>query len=157
MFNMNLWKGFKLATMINSSSGLPYNITTGFDDNDDTVSNDRPAGVGRNSARGDGRWDVGGRLSWAFGFGQRKGCRTRRNARHHDSDHRRSWRRRADGRLQWWPEDKRWRMELYLAGTNLFNHVNLAGTAACSLRRSSVEPTSAGAPRKLELGMRFGF
>ena len=33
MFNMNLWKGFKLATIVNSSSGLPYNITTGFDDN----------------------------------------------------------------------------------------------------------------------------
>ena len=69
---MNLWKGFKLATSVNGSSGLPYNITTGFDDNRDTVSNDRPAGVGRNSARGDGRWDVGARLSWAFGFGQRK-------------------------------------------------------------------------------------
>ena len=54
MLNMNLWKGFKLATTVNSSSGPPYNVTTGFDDNHDTVSNDRPAGVGRNSARGEG-------------------------------------------------------------------------------------------------------
>ena len=33
-------------------SKLPYNITTGADDNRDTQTNDRPAGVGRNSARG---------------------------------------------------------------------------------------------------------
>ena len=38
--------------MVNSNSGLPYNITTGFDDNDDTVSNDRPAGVGRDTRVG---------------------------------------------------------------------------------------------------------
>ena len=29
-------------------SALPYNVTTGRDDNGDTVSNDRPAGVTRN-------------------------------------------------------------------------------------------------------------
>ncbi len=98
MFNMNLWKGFKLATMVNSSSGLPYNITTGFDDNHDTVSNDRPAGVARNSARGDGRWDVGGRLSWGFGFGQRRDS-GRRNTHDHDPHDRRPGRRRTDGRL----------------------------------------------------------
>ena len=71
MFNMDLWKGLKLASSLSASSGLPYNVTTGFDDNDDTVSNDRPAGVSRNSARGGARWEVGGRVSWGFGFGRR--------------------------------------------------------------------------------------
>ena len=74
MFNMDLWKGFKLATSFNASSGSPYNITTGRDDNRDTVSNDRPDGVRRNAARGAARWDASARLSWAFGFGQRKGA-----------------------------------------------------------------------------------
>ena len=31
MLNTNLWHGFKLARMVNSSSGLPYNVTTGTD------------------------------------------------------------------------------------------------------------------------------
>jgi hypothetical protein len=157
MFNMNLWKGFKLATMINSNSGLPYNITTGFDDNDDTVSNDRPAGVGRNSARGDGRWDVGGRLSWAFGFGQRKGSGPGgtpvimiRTIGGPGGD-------APMGGFSGGSEDKRWRMELYLAGTNLFNHVNPMGYTGVLTSPFFGEPTSAGAPRKLELGMRFGF
>ena len=74
MFNMNLWKGFKLATSFSGNSAPPYNITTGRDDNNDTVSNDRPAGVGRNAARAADRWDLGARLSYTFGFGQRPGA-----------------------------------------------------------------------------------
>ena len=48
---MNLWKGLKLATSFNGNSAPPYNITTGHDDNNDTVSNDRPAGVAATAAR----------------------------------------------------------------------------------------------------------
>lgn len=36
------------------SSGQPLNVTTGRDDNGDTIFNDRPAGVGRNSERTSG-------------------------------------------------------------------------------------------------------
>jgi TonB dependent receptor len=37
---------------IQASSNRPYNITTGFDDNHDTNTNDRPAGVRRNTGIG---------------------------------------------------------------------------------------------------------
>jgi hypothetical protein len=33
-------------------SGSPFNMTSGFDDNGDTVVNDRPPGVTRNTLRG---------------------------------------------------------------------------------------------------------
>jgi hypothetical protein len=39
-------------TNFNFNTGRPYNITTGSDDNHDTVPNDRPSGVARNSATG---------------------------------------------------------------------------------------------------------
>ena len=39
------------ASSFNGSSAPPLTIRTGFDDNGDLVFNDRPAGVGRNSAR----------------------------------------------------------------------------------------------------------
>ena len=45
------WR-IQAGTLIAARSKLPYNITTGADDNRDTQTNDRPAGVGRNSARG---------------------------------------------------------------------------------------------------------
>ncbi len=50
-----------LAPVLFLSSGQPLNVTTGRDDNGDTIFNDRPAGVGRNSARtaGFAQFDLG--------------------------------------------------------------------------------------------------
>jgi hypothetical protein len=62
--------GFRSNLNMRYESGTPYNITTGFDDNGDDVINDRPAGVGRNSARGDGQLNVDLRLSWQKSIGQ---------------------------------------------------------------------------------------
>src|SRR6185295_9931507 len=44
-------------------SGKPYNITTGFDDNGDSITNDRPAGVDRNSGSGPSFFDMSFNLS----------------------------------------------------------------------------------------------
>ena len=57
------------ATSLRVQSGMPYNITTGRDDNGDTVSNDRPAGVTRNTGLGRAQIDLGLRLSWSVAFG----------------------------------------------------------------------------------------
>jgi hypothetical protein len=40
---------FNLSPMITASSGSPFSITTGFDENGDTNLNDRPAGLARNA------------------------------------------------------------------------------------------------------------
>lgn len=42
--------GINLSPFVNATSGAPYNITTGSDDNGDTSFNDRPAGLARNAA-----------------------------------------------------------------------------------------------------------
>ena len=47
----------------------PTTITTGLDDNGDTVFNDRPAGVARNSARGAGQVTADLRLTRSFNLG----------------------------------------------------------------------------------------
>jgi hypothetical protein len=155
MFNMNLWKGFKLASSFNSNSGLPYNLTTGFDDNHDTVSNDRPAGVGRNSARGDGRWDLGARLSWATGFGTRSASgggtptimiRTIGGPAE-----------TSMGGFSGGADDKRVRVEIYLAANNVLNHMNPLNYSGVMTSPFFRSPTAAGNPRKLEVGMRVGF
>ena len=43
LVNLPLVARFRLATSLRVQSALPYNITTGHDDNGDTVSNDRPS------------------------------------------------------------------------------------------------------------------
>jgi hypothetical protein len=46
--------GIDVAPVLFLSSGQPLNVTTGRDDNGDTLFNDRPAGVARNSERTSG-------------------------------------------------------------------------------------------------------
>ena len=50
------------------SSGPPFNITTGFDKNHDTVANHRPPGVTRNTGQGPGFASVDLRSSKVFRF-----------------------------------------------------------------------------------------
>src|SRR5262249_9120374 len=45
----DLPRGLKLTPSLSASSGAPFNISTGLDDNHDTQFNDRPPGVGRNA------------------------------------------------------------------------------------------------------------
>ena len=49
--SMEVPYGFRLSPFVIISSGQPYNITTGTDDNGDGHLKDRPAGVGRNAGR----------------------------------------------------------------------------------------------------------
>lgn len=51
-------------------SALPYNVTTGTDDNGDLNVNDRPPGVSRNSERGESAWTIDLRLAKVFDLGQ---------------------------------------------------------------------------------------
>jgi hypothetical protein len=58
--------GFRFGTVTVLNSGIPFNITTGFDNNRDTVANDRPPGVDRNTGRGPGFAAVDVHLSKSF-------------------------------------------------------------------------------------------
>ena len=58
--------GFRFGTVVVWNSGIPFNITTGFDNNHDAVANDRPRGVDRNTGRGPGFAAVDAHLSKSF-------------------------------------------------------------------------------------------
>jgi hypothetical protein len=62
--NLNANIGF------NASSAQPYTIKTGIDTNRDLVFNDRPDGIGRNSARGSSQWTMNGYFSYGWSFGK---------------------------------------------------------------------------------------
>lgn len=54
------------------TSATPLTILTGFDDNGDLVFNDRPAGVGRNSARTVATWNSSANFMYAFTLGRKQ-------------------------------------------------------------------------------------
>jgi hypothetical protein len=58
--------GFKFGMGGRYRTALPYNVTTGFDDNRDQIVNDRPAGMGRNAARGADVWTLDMRVAKSF-------------------------------------------------------------------------------------------
>lgn len=155
MINFDVFRGLRVGTVFNASSATPYNITTGFDDNGDSVSNDRPEGVRRNSARGKGQWNLGTRLSWGFGFGKRpeSGQQTGRPRMVRigpDSDVLGAMPGAMGG-------NNRYRMEFYMQANNLFNHANLTGFSGVQTSPFFGQPTSALPGRRIETGMRFSF
>jgi hypothetical protein len=60
---LDLPKRFRVGSILTLASGVPFDITTGFDDNADRVVNDRPIGVRRNSGRAPGFAQLDLRLS----------------------------------------------------------------------------------------------
>jgi hypothetical protein len=65
--------GLWMATVLTARSALPYNLTTGTDDNrDGNPSTDRPPGVSRNSGRGATFCQGDLRITKTFAFGVRR-------------------------------------------------------------------------------------
>ena len=145
--------GFGISTIFQATSALPYNITTGFDNNGDTIINDRPLGVGRNSARGASRWEIGSRLSWGRDFGpeqQQTGAPQIRMVRIGGGDG-------AAAPSIGMGSTKKYRLEFYAQAFNLLNHANLGVFSGVQTSPFFGQATSAQAPRRMELGLRFNF
>jgi hypothetical protein len=154
--NVTLWRGLRLGTTLQASSATPYNITTGFDDNADTVINDRPRGVNRNSARGSGRHNANLRLSYGFGWGQPRepagggGPQVRIFRGGEGSDILGSMGSFGAG-------NKRYRVEFYVQAFNAFNNTNLSTFSGVLTSPFYGQATAALPGRRTETGMRFSF
>lgn len=160
--NMPLFLGVRLGLTATARSGTRYNVTTGRDDNGDTIFNDRPAGVGRNSETGKGMWDAAARVSYAFGFGerpagpagpagpmvvvQRLGPGGGGGAGE-----------LLGGMMGGGAENKRVRVELFVSAQNLLNTVNPFGYSGVLTSPFYGQPTAAMPGRRIDIGMRVGF
>ena len=151
--NVPLAGRFRLGTSVRLQSALPYNITTGRDDNGDTISNDRPAGVTRNTGRGRAQADIGARLSWSIGFGVRPAGGVQgpqvRILRGDSAD--------PLSGMGGGDMNKRYSVELYAQSYNLLNHTNALNFSGVMTSPFFGQATSAAAPRRVELGARFTF
>jgi hypothetical protein len=151
--NVPLGRRFRLASSFRAQSALPYNITTGRDDNGDTASNDRPAGVTRNTGRGDAHIDLGLRLGWNIGFGGAAPPPAGPQVRivRGDSADPLSSMGGGDG------QTRRFGIELYVQAYNALNHVNALNYSGVLTSPFFGQATSAGPARRVEIGTRFTF
>jgi hypothetical protein len=131
-------------------SASPYNITTGRDDNGDGLFNDRPAGVSRNSGRGSGHVDVGGRVSYAWTFGAERSGGPQTGALGGLSG-------MAEAFMGGGAGTGRYRLEIFLSGQNVLNRANYVGHSGVSTSPFFGQPTNITSPRSVQVGARFGF
>jgi hypothetical protein len=147
------WLGLRAAVVIQAASGIPFNVTTGHDENVDGITTDRPKGVARNTGASTSLKPINElraeeglppvrsleeptfsqvdlKLSRPFGLRSPGGSPTAR----------------ATGG------------EFYLQVFNLLDRFN-AGTleGSATSRRFGMPTSLAGPPRTLELGMKLQF
>jgi hypothetical protein len=145
--NNQIIKNLLIAINVNGASGAPYTIRTGLDDNGDLVFNDRPPGVGRNTARGDWHWTLNTMTGYVFAFG-----------------------RAAGGPpgiaviggggapvVQSVDAGPRYRVQFFVQTQNLTNRANYVGYSGTQTSPFFGQPTSVLGTRKVESGINFSF
>jgi hypothetical protein len=176
MFNSAVGLGVRAGLQAQYSSAPPYTITTGRDDNGDTVFNDRPAGVERNSARGADQWNVSLRLNRSFNLGGLMGAGgggpimiggPMTGGAGAQAAPIAAQRGPGGGGGEGGPvmremimdgsTPSRYRLDLFAQVSNLFNTTNLNGFIGNQLSPYFGRATSAAAPRRLELGASLSF
>jgi hypothetical protein len=117
------------------------------------VSNDRPAGVTRNTGIGSTQIDLGLRLSWSVAFGGAAPPPAGPQVRlvRGDSADPLSGMGGMEG------AGKRYALELYVQAYNALNHFNAMNFSGVVGSPFFGQPTAAGAPRRIEVGGRMGF
>lgn len=120
----------RLGTIWNFTSGRPFDITTGRDDNGDTTANDRPAGITRNTGRAAGFARVDVRFAKSFAVPQ-----PFPQARKNDEA----------------------TVELNIDAFNVFNHTNPTDYIGVQTSPFFGQPTTAARARTLQFSLRYRF
>lgn len=168
--------GIRLGFNMQMASAAPYNITTGLDDNGDTVFADRARGIGRNSGRGAGTVNASLRINKSFGFGGAAagpgrppmmppggGAAATRTPRAGASAYAQRGMGGGPGGGGDGPQimimeggNQRYRLDVYAQLSNVFNYVNYNTFVGNQLSPFFGQATSAGAPRRVEVGLSLG-
>lgn len=164
--------GLNLSLNGRVNSGTPYNITTGRDNNGDAIFNDRPAGVSRNTLRGEKIIATDTRVSWiirgrpinaSVPFSAPASARGRMQEGFSAQRGPGGGGGQGPGPRPGGPggrgpnQNQGKRLEMYVSVQNLFNRVNYSSYVGVLTSPYFGLPTSAQAARRMELGWRFSF
>jgi hypothetical protein len=143
-------RNLTLACQVSASSAPPYTIRTGYDDNGDLIFNDRPFGVGRNSARAASMWMSYASAQYVINFGKRlvptgQGVLVTSGGGGRTVD------------LMGGQSVPRYRLTLTLGAQNATNHANYVGYSGIMTSPFFGKPTAVSGMRQITLiaGMSF--
>jgi hypothetical protein len=152
--------GIRANINANINGGAPYNMTTGFDDNNDGTFNDRPAGVTRNSLRGDWTWGLNLNLSRRINLAGLFTPATASPAQRTGVNFQQGFGGQGGGGgfgRGGGNNNQRFTMEIFAQASNVLNHVTRTGYTGNMSSPFFGQPTSVGNPREVNVGLRFNF
>jgi hypothetical protein len=132
--NAKLFFGIFLTETMSANSGNRYNITTGNDDNNDTVFNDRPPNVMRNSGDGPRYINFNFNISKAFFIGEKPDPGRRNGAAGSQSN-----------------------LNFYANMTNAFNRTNYGTPSGVITSPFFGKSFNARPAREVQVGLRYQF
>ena len=138
-FDYEPFRDFRIMPSVVVDSPRPYTVTTGFDDNNDTVFNDRPEGENRNFARGSWSKNVNLGVNWSIPFIRRWGVKSRKKEPSNGSPN----------------STKYHRLHLSLYVNNLLNSTNERFYVGNKMSPFFGEATSAASSRSFRFGLTF--
>jgi hypothetical protein len=115
---------------VEGSTGAPYNITTGLDNNGDLIFNDRPAATPRNAARTTSQITPSLNLAYAISLGAPRSARD---------------------------DEGRYRLGFTVQIANLTNRSNYTGYSGVMTSTFFRQATAVQNPRKIDIGVNFTF
>jgi hypothetical protein len=158
MVNFGVPWAMRLGIFTQGQSASPYNVITGFDNNRDTVVNDRPESQTRNAARGSASWNLNARLSKSFGFGPQRQTDGQPRVRQMGGGGRGPGGGGGGPMMMMMDgSNQRYRLEFYLQAFNILNRVNYMSYVGNMRVDNFGLPVAAQPARRIELGMNFGF
>jgi hypothetical protein len=148
--NTSALKNLNANLNLNATTGTPYTITTGHDDNGDLVYNDRPAGVGRNTQWTPGQWTVNGFFFYTLAIGKRTvqgpGGITGIMIRNGEATV-----------MTGGAAPPRYRIGIQAQVQNLTNHVNYTGFSGTMTSPFFLQPQNVLNMRKVDISLNFSF
>jgi hypothetical protein len=124
--------GFRAGTVVNLSSGIPFNITTGYLNNGDLMPTARPPGIGRNTGAGPGYASVDFHLAKRINFRRAEGGNG--NARTAGSN-----------------------LEIAIDAFNAFNHTNFKNYVGTLTSPFFGRANAANPPRQIQVSTKYHF
>jgi hypothetical protein len=149
---LNLPEKLSLTGQFDASSGTPYNVVTGFDNNGDGVFNDRP---GFATEPGNGVYQTPFGLLSTNGFNGNLGrdAGTMPSLIHLDSNLSRTFELHSRGLTA----DRHQTITLNARSANLLNHTNATYVSNVVGSPTFAQPLAAESARRVEFGIRYTF